>query len=1295
MKRLKSSDDLESYNNEKSSNKDSNPNRSSRSFYYKSDNVRKGLMSTSSSSGRYDRDRSVDDDSRESSRMVRKRSDHDFDGFDRRKGAGLGFDRYGSREGHSSGGSREGHSGGGSDRVVHRSESFCGSRRDFPKGFRSERDRSRREGSVSSWRRFGGVIGKEFDESSRGVRSGNEERLNVNAATRSSPNGRGGNEERLNVNAAARSSPNGRGGIEERLNVNAAARSSPNGRGGIEERLNANAAARSSPNGRGGNEERLNVNAAARSSPKGLRDVKSPSWSRDSGSEQTRVVRGSVRDEGKGKSSNSKSRSSPTWSKDSGSEQSKSVEVAKKSEVEAKSAASEIEVKSVVASGSSSEMEEGELEPEPESVPQAVEEVKEDATDTEKGRQENFMSNADNREVENDTEVKDQVNKVEKESDKASSHKVNFFVKEVNKMSSSEESLNDGNSTNEDEIGNMKSDERGEKSQSLNEKSVCKEEHQDMVVDKPVYVQVETRTEKVIDLVDKVDDVEASRLNKVIKEENGVLEMNIGPVTEALGQNLKDKGKSVAVSQTHAADASENGAWIERESRNIAACRDEEDDMEGPSTRAFELFTSSPVRRFEKTDHGLSKPKDEKLMLEPLDLSLSLPNVLLPIGASKDAAQAPGSPSHGRSVQSFSSFRTNSDGFTASMSFSGSQSFFHNPSCSLTQNSIDMDNYEQSVHSRPLFQGIDQGIWPGLAQNDSKHKDVPLYQKVLLNGNGSVHQSQSLQGLSNGQALQGSSKIPNGLERQLSFHKQLSGQGRNPDETRSPSQSIGSHDIGSTYSLEKKRPMRENHEGRLYRSNSQKEQEQFLIGGADFVETIVSRIVSDPIHVMARKFHEMTGQSTSLVKESIREMMLNADKQGQLYAFQSALQNRSDLSLDILLKSHRCQLQILVALKTGLREYLQVDNNISSPDLAEVFLNLRCRNLTCRSPVPVDECDCKVCSKKSGFCSSCMCLVCSKFDMAYQTCSWVGCDVCLHWCHTDCALRESYIRNGKSANGAQGSAEMQFHCVACDHPSEMFGFVKEVYINFAKTWGAETFCKELQYVKRIFSGSKGVRGRRLYEISARMLEKLTNKSKLPEVYSCIMGFLNESDSSKFSNTSSFLGKEQGNGSNVGTAGPSQDASWLKSVYKEKAPQLERSNSLLPTFHTDLHDKRRVDPELERSAQKEPVFDELESIVRIKHAEAKMFQSRADDARRESEGLKRIALAKNEKIEEEYTSRITKLRLLESEEMRKQKFEEFQSLERAHQEYFSLKMRMESDIKDLLLKMEATKRNLAR
>lgn len=157
------------------------------------------------------------------------------------------------------------------------------------------------------------------------------------------------------------------------------------------------------------------------------------------------------------------------------------------------------------------------------------------------------------------------------------------------------------------------------------------------------------------------------------------------------------------------------------------------------------------------------------------------------------------------------------------------------------------------------------------------------------------------------------------------------------------------------------------------------------------------------------------------------------------------------------------------------------------------------------------------------------------------------------------------------------------------------------------------------------------------------------------------------------------------------SGSGQGAAWLKSIHSEKAPHLENSVSLLPFFDRNRNDIYKSSLDLQTDVRKESASEELEGIVRIKQAEAKMFQTRADDATREAEALKRIAIAKKEKIEEAYASRIMKLRLAEAEEMRKQKVEELQACERAYQEYFSTKMRMETDIKHLLLKMETTRR----
>uniref|UniRef100_A0A5B6ZVD2 Uncharacterized protein n=1 Tax=Davidia involucrata TaxID=16924 RepID=A0A5B6ZVD2_DAVIN len=869
-------------------------------------------------------------------------------------------------------------------------------------------------------------------------------------------------------------------------------------------------------------------------------------------------------------------------------------------------------------------MEEGELVPDPEPAPE-VEAVAED--------QASVGLNPDQQELESEHQVE---NKLLEDGAKSSSEeKIEFnkenvcgekpevasletvqdVVKEVEKLPDCENDSIHETSGNEDVIGNTADNEGGKDEECVTENSNCKEEAKmDTFAEKSLPLGEDHKEEKGIDLEVKAEDISLTEPNEGVTEANGAPEVAFSLVTDEVTQNFKDKGKSVAVSPSNVTDSAEDGVRTERESRSLLTCRD--NDMEGPSTRGFELFFTDSKKPDKAEPLGLNKPKDEKLALEPLELSLSLPNVLLPI-ASHSTVQAPGSPSHARNVQSFpSTFRTNSDGFTASMSFSGSQPFTHNQSCSLTQNSL--DNYEHSVGSRPIFQGVDQvssATWQGQSSNEHKNKEVPMYQRILSNGNGFYHQSQASEDISNGQAMQvqhlgvaeGSSRIPIGLERQLSIHKQLSGaQSRHHSDIRSPSQSVGSHETGSEYSKDTKRVMREKNGGNLYRSTNQDEKERVLMGGADFVEPVINMIVSEPLPVMARRFNEMTGQSVGCLKETIRNIILNASKRWQLCAFQKRLQNRSDITLELLLKSHRAQLEILVALKTGLQEFLQRNYDMSSSDLAEIFLNLRCRNLTCRNLLPVDECECKVCVQKNGFCSTCMCLVCSKFDMASNTCSWVGCDVCLHWCHAECGLRESYIRNGHGATGPQGLTEMQFHCVACDHPSEMFGFVKEVFQNFVKQWTAETLSKELEYVRRIFCASEDVRGKRLHNIAIQMLSRLATKSDLQEIQNQIIRFFAESDCFKTGNTTIGSGKEpsikiQGEGNN-GIAGPSQEALWLKSIYSEKAPQLKKTASLLPSFDHDRNDKHTVNSDLQRSAQKEPVFDELESIVRIKLAE---------------------------------------------------------------------------------------------
>ncbi|KAK4476371.1 hypothetical protein RD792_015520 [Penstemon davidsonii] len=1133
MKKLRSSDDIESYG-EKGIMKDwvrkdddTSLQRSSsslhRNSYYKSSDSGRKVLSSSAS--RYDR---LEDD-RESSRMVRKRSDYDVESYDRRKT----YDR--NREGNERGISSSSPRGGYGMERMHRSESFSGPRRDFPKGFRSERDRSRREGSVTSWRRFGGT--KDGDD---GARSGSE----VSRANRME----------------------------------------------------------------------LDDVGKANKSPQAFRDAKSPAWSKDSGSEQ-----------------------------------SKSVEVKKYEDMPVESGG-----------GPSSEREEGELEPDPQPPVPSTEPVVKDKAPVKLDLSQKEHSRANFLSVE------------EGDSSKKGSYEEQGeggLPKIVQDDLNKNKDLQNFQDTGVQDMGRC-GDENETTGETEGENNILEgkkeahfEENAEGKFDDNLSYLQEQEGDKGTDLEMKAEDINTSR-------EVGIKDRINIPLMEETTQSWKDKGKGVAALPSNSVHFGESNLDDEDKPRELPTSGDIE--MEGPSTLGFQFFSSDPIKKqdkFEQSTHN--NPKYDKLAL---DLSLSLPNVLLPID-SQNRGQAPGSPSHARSVQSFpSSFRTNSDGFTASMSFSGSQQFTHNPSCSLTHNTYD---FEQSVGSKPLFQGVD---WKALSLDENKNKEVPALQGMPSRCNGFPHQSQG-NSIAMAQHLRvtgESSKLPIGFEKQLSFNRH--------------------YENGPESSKDSRHLTKEKDNGGIKRSNDPDGNKQLLVVEADFAESIITMLVSEPLHTMAHRFNNMAAQHTTCVKEFVLDIISNPSKQWQLSTLQKALRKRSDFTLDMLKKAHRTQLEILVALRTGFREFLLPKYELPSTDLAETFLNMRCRNLTCRSFLPLDECDCKICAQKNGFCRECMCLVCSKFDNASNTCSWVGCDVCMHWCHADCGLRESHIRNGRSAKGDPGTTEMQFHCVACGHPSEMFGFVKEVFQNFVKEWTAENLCRELEYVRKLFSTSKDGRGKELLEIATRVLTKLGNKADLQEVQNQIMSFFAETESlkpGKFSieSTKEMPAKDQERSYN-GFAGSSQGAGWLKPSYPDKPTPLENSVNIFPRLDNMRNDKYTTDMDL-RKITKEPIFDELESIVRIKQAEAKMFQARADDARKEAEALRHISVTKNERVEEEYSSRITKLRLAEAEEMRKQKLEELQALEISHQEYFIMKMRMETDIKDLLLKMEATRRNLPR
>ncbi|EAY89060.1 hypothetical protein OsI_10545 [Oryza sativa Indica Group] len=444
-----------------------------------------------------------------------------------------------------------------------------------------------------------------------------------------------------------------------------------------------------------------------------------------------------------------------------------------------------------------------------------------------------------------------------------------------------------------------------------------------------------------------------------------------------------------------------------------------------------------------------------------------------------------------------------------------------------------------------------------------------------------------------------------------------------------------------------------------------------------------------------RMLDEMTSNSVTYLREAISDIIADADKRGQVVALQEALKKRSDLNSEMLQRCPRVLLEILVAIRTGLPDFMKKSNSIGTCDLVDIFLYLKCRNLSCKSILPVDDCDCKVCQRKTGFCSSCMCIVCSNFDMASNTCSWVGCDVCLHWCHTDCGLRHSLIRKGGSGSRAYSTNELQFHCAACGHPSEMFGFVKEVFRTCAMQWRMETLVRELQYVERIFSSSDDARGKRVRDFVKQMIIKLENRAYHPEVVKYIMAFFSDDNSNAGSGTSVPL---KGIPCNIaeridGIPSSSRKApSWLPSVTLEGVPFLEKQG-VISTTGSSLTLRKFGGTDFQ-TVDNKPTVDELDALIRLKQAEANMYQQRANDARKEAETLKHVTMVKHAQIEEHYATQIGELHINELQEQRKRKIEELQVIERTHHRFLSMKTRMEGSIRELLLKMEATKQNFS-
>lgn len=254
-------------------------------------------------------------------------------------------------------------------------------------------------------------------------------------------------------------------------------------------------------------------------------------------------------------------------------------------------------------------------------------------------------------------------------------------------------------------------------------------------------------------------------------------------------------------------------------------------------------------------------------------------------------------------------------------------------------------------------------------------------------------------------------------------------------------------------------------------------------------------IARERVDVISEKMHRLPDEYLEEIKNSLRFILDGnggSQHREEFFILQKLVQNRTDLTAKTLIRAHRAQLEILVAINTGILAFLHPNVSLSQTSLIEIFVYKRCRNIACQNQLPADDCTCEICTNRNGFCNLCMCVICNKFDFEVNTCRWVGCDLCSHWTHTDCAIRDGQICMGPSVKSGAGSTEMLFRCRACNRTSELLGWVKDVFQHCAPSWDRDALTRELDFVSRIFHGSDDLRGQKLFLKCEDLKGKLKN-----------------------------------------------------------------------------------------------------------------------------------------------------------------------------------------------------------
>ncbi|XP_057765055.1 OBERON-like protein [Salvia miltiorrhiza] len=455
-------------------------------------------------------------------------------------------------------------------------------------------------------------------------------------------------------------------------------------------------------------------------------------------------------------------------------------------------------------------------------------------------------------------------------------------------------------------------------------------------------------------------------------------------------------------------------------------------------------------------------------------------------------------------------------------------------------------------------------------------------------------------------------------------------------------------------------------------------------------------VARERVEIIAERMQNLPDEYLEKFKNELRaslEGLGGSQQREEFLFFQKMVQSRGDLTDKTLIMAHRVQLEILVAMKTGIQAFLHPSVSLSQASLIDIFLYRRCRNIACGSTLPAEDCACELCSRRNGFCNLCMCVICNTFDFEVNTCRWIGCDSCSHWTHTDCAIRNGQIGMGPSVKNGVSSAEMLFRCRACSRTSELFGWVKDVFQQCAPSWDRDALIRELDYVSRIFRGSEDPRGRKLLWKCEEIIQKLKNGAAEPIPCKVILMFFQELEDSFKNQENEEAGRmlSPQEAFNRIAEVVQEAVRKMEMVAEEKMQMVKKARFSVEACDQELKDKAREVSELKMERQRKKMqIDELESIVRLKQAEADMFEMKANEARREAERLRRIALAKTEKSEDDYASRYLKQRLHEAEAEKQYLFEKIKLQESSRASQSSAggneSCQMYNKIQDLLKNM---------